>query len=177
MQFIQIFLAQSESASPEATTLYVYNMSLFLVACLLNRWQRASSAWCLQNKARDLAAPRSSMSPFPDSANAIATEIEVSQRCALPQHSCQTLCPVCADHIVSEIEVSQRWALRQHSSKTLRPCCSNPIVAEIEVSQCWALRQHFCKPLCVLSFHVTVRQLECGDADRVVATVSSHITN
>ena len=44
MPFIQTSLAQSQSASPKATTLYVYNMSLFLVACLLNRWQRASSA-------------------------------------------------------------------------------------------------------------------------------------
>ena len=42
MPFIQTSLAQSESASPEVTTLYVYNMSLFIVACLLNRWQRAS---------------------------------------------------------------------------------------------------------------------------------------
>ncbi len=37
-------LAQSESASPKATTLYLYNMSLFIVVCLLHRWQRASSA-------------------------------------------------------------------------------------------------------------------------------------
>ncbi len=44
MPFIQTCLAQSESASPKATTLYVYNMSLFRVACLLNRGQRASSA-------------------------------------------------------------------------------------------------------------------------------------
>jgi hypothetical protein len=47
MPFIQTCLAQSQSASPKATALYVYNMSLFLVACLLNRWQRASSARCL----------------------------------------------------------------------------------------------------------------------------------
>jgi hypothetical protein len=48
MPFIQTSLAQSESASPKATTLYVYNMPLFRVAllhaCLLNRWQRASIA-------------------------------------------------------------------------------------------------------------------------------------
>jgi hypothetical protein len=38
MPVIQAYLAQSESASPKATTMYVYNMSLFLVTCLLNRW-------------------------------------------------------------------------------------------------------------------------------------------
>ncbi len=37
MTFIQTFLAESESASPKATTLYVHNMSLFLVACLINK--------------------------------------------------------------------------------------------------------------------------------------------
>jgi hypothetical protein len=37
-------LAQTQSASPKAAMLYVHNMSLFLVACLPNRWQRASSA-------------------------------------------------------------------------------------------------------------------------------------
>jgi len=37
MQFIQTSLAPSESASPKATMLHVHNMSLFLVACLLNR--------------------------------------------------------------------------------------------------------------------------------------------
>jgi hypothetical protein len=41
MPFIQTSLAESESASPKATTLHVYNVSLFLVACLLNRWQKA----------------------------------------------------------------------------------------------------------------------------------------
>ncbi len=44
MPFIQTCLAQSQSASSKAITLYMYNMSLFLVACLLNRWERASSA-------------------------------------------------------------------------------------------------------------------------------------
>jgi hypothetical protein len=42
-------------------------------------------------------------------------EIEVSQRCALSQHSCKLLCPACADLIAAEIEVSQRCALRQDS--------------------------------------------------------------
>jgi hypothetical protein len=40
MPFIKASLAEGQSARPKATTLYVYNMSLFLVACLLNRWQR-----------------------------------------------------------------------------------------------------------------------------------------
>ncbi len=119
MPFIQTCLAQSESASPKATTLYVYNMSLFLVACLLNRWQSASSARCLQTKARALTAPRSSKPPSPDSADVIAAEIEVSQRCALRKHSCQALCLGWPDPIETEIEVSERWALRQHSCKAL----------------------------------------------------------
>ena len=41
MRFIQTCLPQSESASPKDTALYVYNMSLFLVVCVLNRWQKA----------------------------------------------------------------------------------------------------------------------------------------
>ena len=103
MPFIQTCLAQSESASPKATTLYVYNMSLFLVACLLNRWQRASSARCLQTKARGLTAPRSSKPPFSDSADLIETEIEVSQRWALRQHSYKPLCPGIVDLIEAQI--------------------------------------------------------------------------
>jgi hypothetical protein len=148
MPFIQTCLAQSESASPKATTMYVYNMSLFLVACLLNRWQRASSARCLQNKARGLTTPRSSKPPLPDSADAIEAEIEVSLRCALPQHSCKALCPGWSDAIVAEIEVSQCCALRQHFCKTLCPGIVDFIVAEIEVSQRWALPQHSCKTIC-----------------------------
>ena len=99
MPFIQTSLAQSESASSKATTLYVYRMLLFLVACLLNRWQKASSARCLENKARGLTTPRSSKPPFPDSADLIVAEIEVSQRCALRQHSCNPLCPGLSDLI------------------------------------------------------------------------------
>jgi hypothetical protein len=127
MPFIQTCLAQSESASPKATTLYVYNMSLFLVACLLNRWQRASSARCLQKKARGLTTPRSSKPPSPDSADVIGAEIEVSQRCALPQHSCKALRPAWSDQIVADIEVSQRCALTQHSCKALCPGWSDLI--------------------------------------------------
>jgi hypothetical protein len=37
MPVIQTSLPQSASASLKSTALYVYNMSLFLVACLLNR--------------------------------------------------------------------------------------------------------------------------------------------
>ena len=63
----------------------------FLVACLSNRCQRSSSVRCLQNKDRDLTTPRSSKLPFPDNVDVICVEIEVNQRCVLPQ---QTLCPV-----------------------------------------------------------------------------------
>jgi hypothetical protein len=38
MPFIQTGVTYSESAHPKTTTRYVYNMSLFLVARLLNRW-------------------------------------------------------------------------------------------------------------------------------------------
>ena len=71
MPFIQTSLAQSQSASPKATTLYLHNMWLFLVPCLLNRWERASSARCLRNKARGLTTSRTSKSPCPDSADVI----------------------------------------------------------------------------------------------------------
>ena len=47
MPFIQTSFRASESARPKATALYVYDMSLFLVACLLNRGKPASSARCL----------------------------------------------------------------------------------------------------------------------------------
>jgi hypothetical protein len=133
MPFIQTCLAQSESASPKATTLYVYNMSPILAACLLNRYKLPT------NKARGLTTPRSSKPPLPDSADAIAAEIEVSQRWALRQHCCKPLCPSWPDLIVPEIEVSQRWALRQHSCKSFCPGWSNDIEAEIEVIQRCAL--------------------------------------
>jgi hypothetical protein len=56
------------------------------------RWQRASSARCLQNKARGLTTSRSSKPPFCGSVDSICAEIEVSQRCALRQHSFKALC-------------------------------------------------------------------------------------
>ena len=66
----------------------------------------------------------------------LVEEIEVSQRCALRQHSCKPLCPGCSEiRIAAEIKMRQRWALRQHSCKTLCPVWSDLIVAEIEVSQ------------------------------------------
>jgi hypothetical protein len=49
--------------------------------------------------------------PSPDSANVIATEIEVSQRWAVHQRSCEALCPSISDLIAAEIKVSQRSAL------------------------------------------------------------------
>ncbi len=84
---------------------------------------------------------------MPDSFDAIPLEIEVSQRWALPQHSCKTLCPGLADLIAVEIEVSKRWALWQNSCKTLCPRIADIIVAEIEVSQRCTMRQHSCKSL------------------------------
>jgi hypothetical protein len=62
-----------------------------------------------------VTTPRSSKPPFPDSFDSIAAEIEVSQHCALPEHSCKTFCPSLVYAIVVEIEVSQRCAIRQHS--------------------------------------------------------------
>jgi hypothetical protein len=82
-----------------------------------------------------------------------------------------------ADVIGAEIEVSQRSALRKHSCKPLCPVCSNIIAFEIEVSQRWAVLQHSCKPLCILSFHSTVRQLECGDEAAAVIAASCLKTN
>ena len=158
MPFIQTGSVHSESAHPKTTTRYVYNMSLFLVARLLNRWERASCARCLQKKARRLTTPRSSKPPFPDSADVIVAELEVHQRCALRQHSCKPLCSTYSNPIANEIEVHQLFALPQHSCKPLCPGCSEIIIAsEVKVHQRWALRQHSCKTLCILSFHFTLR--------------------
>jgi len=46
-------------------------------------------------------------------------KIKVIQRCALPQHSCKTLCPGVAEIIEAEMDVSQRSALPQHSQASL----------------------------------------------------------
>jgi hypothetical protein len=40
---------------------------------------------------------RTSKPRSPDSADLIAAEIEASQRCAMPQHSCKTLYPCLTD--------------------------------------------------------------------------------
>jgi hypothetical protein len=48
-------------------------------------------------------------------ADLIAAEIEVSQRCTLPQKSSKALCPGITDLIAAEIEVTERCALTQHS--------------------------------------------------------------
>jgi hypothetical protein len=85
------------------------------LSCCLSAKQMAKSkqcARCLQNKARGLTTPRSSKPPFPDIFDAIDAEIEVSQRCALRQHSSKALCPAWSEPIATEIEVSQRCALR-----------------------------------------------------------------
>jgi hypothetical protein len=148
MPFIQTCLAQNESTSPKATTQYVYNMSLFVVDCLLNRWPRASSARCLQKKARGLTTTRGSNPTYPDSADVIEAEIQVSQRCALRQHSCKPFYPGWSDVIEAETEVSQCCALPQHSCKTLCPSITNVIPSEIEIMQRSAIPQHSCKKLC-----------------------------
>ena len=111
-------------------------MSLFLVVSLLNRWQRKSSAGCLQTKARGLATPRSSKPPLPDSADVIAAQIEVSQRCALPQHSCKTFCPACAYLIPAAIEVSERCALPQHSEiEVTQPLCTVAALSQASLTR------------------------------------------
>jgi hypothetical protein len=122
-----------------ATTQSDANMSLFLFACLLNKWQSASSARGLQNKTRGLTTPRSVKPLSPNKADPIAQEIEVSQPCALPQHSCKTLCPGIADLIVAKIEVHQRCAVPKHFCKPHCPGWSDLIEFEIEVSQRCAL--------------------------------------
>jgi hypothetical protein len=82
------FFTSKRKCKPEGFhAVCVHNISLLLVACLLNKGQRASSARCLQNKARGLTTPRSSKPPSPDIVDVTAPEIEVNQRCALPQHS------------------------------------------------------------------------------------------
>ena len=71
--FIQSCFAPCKSARPKVTTLYVNRKSLFLVARLLNRWQRASSARCLQRKTKGLTTPRSSKPASPDSVDSMLT--------------------------------------------------------------------------------------------------------
>jgi hypothetical protein len=89
-------------------------------------------------------------------ADLIVAEVEVSQRCALRQHSCKALCPSIADPIVPEVDVSQRCTLPQHSCKHLCPVCSNFIATEMKVHQLPALSQHSCKPLCPGCFEIQI---------------------
>jgi hypothetical protein len=49
----------------------------------------------------------------------IAAEIQVSQRCALRQHSCKALCSSITDAIEAEMEVSQRCALLRATSEAI----------------------------------------------------------
>jgi hypothetical protein len=113
---------------------------------------RDASLELLQKKTVVDTTPRSSKPLFPDSADHIEAEIEVSQRGALRQHSRKALGACCVDHIEAEIEVSERCALRQHSCKALCkhlcPACPDGNAAEIEVSQRCALCQHSYKPIC-----------------------------
>ena len=97
--FIQTGLVQSENGSPKVTTVYVYNMSFFLVDCLYNRWQRGTCGRCIQNKVRGLTTTRSSKPPFPDITDVIPVEIEVSERCTMRQYSWKTLFPTWSDLI------------------------------------------------------------------------------
>ena len=79
MPFIQTSVAQSQSDSTKATTLYVFNMSLFLVVCVLNRWQRARVLIEVKADARLWPSPRDSVL-HPDSVDDIAAEVEVKAR-------------------------------------------------------------------------------------------------
>jgi hypothetical protein len=56
----------------------------------------------------------------PGWSDGIAVEIEVSQRCALRQHSCKTLWCICVDQISSELEVSQRLNWPRHNPSFLQ---------------------------------------------------------
>ncbi len=88
----------------------------------------------------------------------------MSEPCTLSKHSRKPLCPSIIDPIPAKIEVHQLPALSHHSCKSLCSGCSNFVVSEIEVSQRCVLCHHSFKPLCILSFHITVWQLECDDA-------------
>jgi hypothetical protein len=80
MPIIQTSLTQSDSASPEDTTLYVYNMSIFLVTCLLNRCQRASSAGCLQSRSEAWPHHEARSFPFPTTQMPLAIRSEIKEQ-------------------------------------------------------------------------------------------------
>jgi hypothetical protein len=134
--FIQTSLAQSESASPKATSLYVYTRSLFLVACLPSRWQRASRARCLQTKAGGLITPRSSKPLFPGTLNSIANGSicqHMSTYFSMRQHTsayvtesgwCCSPSTPCQSSSSAYVSVCQRMSayvsIRQHTSAYVR---------------------------------------------------------
>ncbi len=66
-------------------------------------------------------APALLQNSLPQPRRCDCTELKVSQRCVLPQHSCKALCPVWSDAIAAEIEVIQRCPLRKNSCKPLCP--------------------------------------------------------
>jgi hypothetical protein len=73
---------------------------------------------------------------YADSADVIAAQIEVSQRCALPQHSCKTFCPACAYLIPAAIEVSERCALPQHSEiEVTQPLCTVAALSQASLTR------------------------------------------
>jgi hypothetical protein len=80
MPIIQTRLTQSDSSSPEDTTLYVYNMSLFLVTCLLNRCQRASSAGCLQSRSETWPHHEARSFPFPTTQMPLTIRSEIKEQ-------------------------------------------------------------------------------------------------
>ena len=80
MSFIQTSLAETESASPKSTTLYVYNMSFVLVACLLNRWERAAK--CIWDRGESAL----------DTVPALLTDFLLHQYCCRTTYSIQSNC-------------------------------------------------------------------------------------
>jgi hypothetical protein len=169
MPFIQTCLAQSQRASPKATTLYVYNMSPFLVACLLNRWQTHYGA---------VQAPP----PPPEYSEYLLLLVLVlvrgtrglvlilglvlfqkKARGLTTPRSSKPASPDGTDVIVAEIKVRQRCALRQHSCKPLCHSIADEIEAEIEVSQRCALRQHSCKTLCHVWSELIAVEIEVSE--------------
>jgi hypothetical protein len=68
-------------------------MLLVLVACLLNKWQRASSASCLQIKASGLTTPQILKPVFPNSADVIVkiAQLEITQKRKIDSAECVLL--------------------------------------------------------------------------------------
>jgi hypothetical protein len=99
------------SGLSEWTTLIVYKWLLKLIHLLLV----LNLVKTLQTKTFGWVTPRITKLPLPDSDDVIAAEIEVSQCCALCQHSCKPRYPPVLQAlalIVAEIKRHQRCALR-----------------------------------------------------------------